>query len=75
MDKTGWLYPRSGQAKCVPDLLEQRARSLKVKIKTREHVTDIYRENGSWTVKTEEWHYEGDAVILACGYAASSGEG
>ena len=75
VDKNGWLYPRSGQAKCVPDLLEQRARSLKVKIKTREHVTDIYRENGSWTVKTEGWHYEGDAVILACGSAASSVEG
>ena len=37
-DKKGWLYPRGGQAKYIPELLLLKARSLKVKIKTREKV-------------------------------------
>lgn len=35
-ERNGWLYPRSNQAKCIPELLLLKARSLKVKIKTRE---------------------------------------
>ena len=39
----------------------QKAHSLKVKIKTREKVKDIYQENGRWKVRTEGWTYEGDS--------------
>lgn len=35
-DRNGWIYPRSNQAKCIPELMLLKARSLKVKIKTRE---------------------------------------
>ena len=66
-DRNGWIYPRSNQAKCIPELMLLKARSLKVKIKTREKVKDVYQQNGRWKVQTEGWTYEGDRVILANG--------
>ena len=45
VEKKGWLYPRSGQAKSVSELLELKARSLKVKIKTREHVKKVFQKD------------------------------
>mgnify|MGYP000643381998 FL=1 len=71
VDRNGWVYPRSNQAKCIPELMVQKAHSLKVKIKTREKVKDIYKENGRWKVRTEGWIYECDRVILANGSSAS----
>lgn len=70
-DRKGWLYPRSNQAKCIPELLLLKARSLKVKVKTRENVECVYQENGHWKVKTSGWTYEADRVILANGSRAS----
>ena len=46
-DKKGWLYPRGGQAKYIPELLLLKARSLKVKIKTREKVPEDLQRTGS----------------------------
>lgn len=71
-DKKGWLYPRSGQAKCVPELLELKARSLRIKIKTREKAENVFFKDGLWNVKTKGWTYQGNAVILANGSKASS---
>ncbi|MBU5481504.1 NAD(P)/FAD-dependent oxidoreductase [Blautia sp. MSJ-19] len=70
-DRKGWLYPRSNQAKCIPELLLLKARSLKVKIKTRESVESVFYENGCWKVQTSGWTYEGNKVILANGSSAS----
>ena len=70
-DRKGWLYPRSNQAKCIPELLVLKARALKIKIKTRENVESVYNENGRWKVRTSGWTYEGDRVILANGSRAS----
>lgn len=72
VEKKGWLYPRSGQAKSVSELLELKARSLKVKIKTREHVKKVFQKDGLWHVQTEGWTYQGAAVILANGSKASA---
>lgn len=74
-EKKGWLYPRSGQARCVPELLEMKARSLKVKIKTTEHVKSLYYKNDLWNVQTETWTYQCGVVILANGSRASSVSG
>lgn len=71
-EKKGWFYPRGAQAKYIPELLLLMARSLKVKIKTREKVCRICKEQNIWKVQTEGWTYEGDAVILANGSRASS---
>ena len=70
-DRKGWIYPRSNQAKCIPELLLLKARSLKVKIKTRETVKAVVYEKGRWKAKTSGWTYEGDRVILANGSKAS----
>lgn len=72
INKNGYLYPRSGQASSVVDVLCMEARNLKVKIKTREHVRGIFREKSSWKILTEGWTYEADAVILANGSCASN---
>lgn len=70
-DRKGWIYPRSNQAKCIPELLLLKARSLKVKIKTRETVKAVFYEEGRWKAETSGWTYEGDRVILANGSKAS----
>lgn len=68
----GYLYPHSGQASSVAEVLNLEALSLGVKIKTNEHVQDISRENNIWKVHTSSWAYEGEAVILANGSRASA---
>ena len=74
-NKNGYLYPASGQASSVLEVLEAEARHLKVKIKCREQVVELQEtpENpeGAWTILTKTWHYEADKVILACGSPAS----
>lgn len=78
IDKNGYLYPRSGQAQSVVDVLCMEARNRKVKIKTTEYVKEIKyiqnKESGSkeWQALTNGWHYEADALILANGSKASA---
>lgn len=74
-DRSGWLYPYSDQAASVAEVLELEARHLKVKIKTREEVTDIKILPEGYQVVTKTWHYDCDRVILCCGGGASSVEG
>ena len=71
VNKNDYLYPHSGQASSVTEVLCMEARQLGVKIKTKEHVTKVKKEEGIWKVYTPGWHYEGDAVILANGSKAS----
>lgn len=76
VNKRGCLYPRSGQAQSITDVLCMKARHLGVKIKTNEKVTSLSsgKKEGHhiWKVHTEGWCYEGDCVILANGSKASS---
>lgn len=72
-ERNGWYYPNSDQAQAVLDVLLMELAARKVKIKTREHVTEIRREKGKgFTVLTDGWHYEADSVILCAGSGASS---
>lgn len=76
VNRKGCLYPRSGQAQSITDVLCMKAHALGVKIKTNEKVTSLSHEkkNGHkiWKVHTEGWCYESDCVILANGSKASS---
>lgn len=85
VNKNGYLYPHSGQAQSVVDVLCMEARHLGVKIKTNEQVQEIrwetspqmtqkYAGSGShiWKVRTQSWTYECDALILANGSKASN---
>ncbi len=71
----GYLYPHSGQAASVAEVLCMEARSLGVKIKTNEHVQGLSVENNIWKIHTAGWTYESDAVILANGSKASAVSG
>lgn len=74
-ERNGWVYPYSDQAAAVAQVLEMEARHLKVKIKTREKVTDLKFFPQGYEVFTESWHYECDKVLICCGGSASSVEG
>ena len=74
-DRNGWVYPYSDQAAGVAQVLELEARHQKVKIKTMEEVTDIFREDGQYLIKTATWQYPCDSVIISCGSSASNVEG
>ncbi|MBS6195284.1 MAG: NAD(P)/FAD-dependent oxidoreductase [Clostridiales bacterium] len=74
-ERNGWLYPYSDQAASVAEALELEARHRKVKIKTREEVTDIKILPEGFQVLTKTWHYECDRVLICCGGKASSVEG
>lgn len=77
LDRKGYLYPRSGQAQSVTEVLCMEAANLGVKIKTNEKVVSVekvvssQKKTNGFRVLTEGWHYEGDALILANGSRAS----
>ena len=74
VNRQGYMYPRSGQAASVRDVLLMEAQNRKVRVKTREKVLEIKRTRSSekrFLVRTEGWQYPADAVILANGSPAS----
>ncbi|MDO4619758.1 MAG: NAD(P)/FAD-dependent oxidoreductase [Lachnospiraceae bacterium] len=67
----GWYYPASEEAKAVADALLAEARRLGVKLKFSERVTALRKEeDGTFTAETASWHYQAEALILACGTPA-----
>lgn len=74
-NKNGYIYPHSEQASTVLELLEMKARSLKVKLKSMEQVTAVKNQGDAFLVFTDNWQYEADAVIVAAGSSASLIEG
>ena len=71
-DRDGYLYPASGQASTVLDVLRYELERLTVNIHTNRQVTDIIAGQGGLTVDTNEREKEKyDAVILACGGKAA----
>lgn len=77
LDRDGWVYPITGQAKTVLELLMLEAARTKVKIKTRERAVRIEKgpDETGFTVFTQGWHYACDQVIVACGSPASAVKG
>lgn len=73
--RSGWLYPYSDQAASVCEVLEMEARHCKVKIKTKEEVLSVQKENQHFSVKTTTWQYECEKVIICTGSPASPVEG
>lgn len=71
VSRNGYLYPRSGQAQSIVDVLCMEAGSLGVKIKTNEQVISV-NAGKKFQVLTKGWHYEGDVLILSNGSKASS---
>lgn len=70
-NRNGWIYPVTDQAASVVDCLLLEVGQLPIKCKYREKVQDLKKDGEKWQVITDGWHYEADAVILACGGKAA----
>ena len=51
-ERNGWLYPRSNQAKCIPELLILKARALKVKNQNKGTCRICFM--GEWTLESAD---------------------
>lgn len=69
-DRDGYVYPVTGQAQSVLQVLLLEMRRLGVKLKCSEKVIGLKKEKNLWNVSTDSWTYEGDAVILSAGSKA-----
>ncbi|MDO4261494.1 MAG: NAD(P)/FAD-dependent oxidoreductase [Eubacteriales bacterium] len=70
-DRGGWLYPGSGSAASVAELLRLTAAEVGVKLACDTPVRSVWKENGRFLAETDGWTYEADALILACGTEAA----
>lgn len=70
-DRGGYLYPNSGQAASVAEILRLEAQRLQIKLACSTEVLNVEKREDTFYIKTEGWTYEGDAVILACGSVAA----
>lgn len=70
-ERDGWLYPASGQAASVVDVLRLEAERLHVKFACNTEIKKIEQKDGRFLAKTEGWTYEGGALVLACGSKAA----
>lgn len=80
-DRNGYVYPYTGQASSVLDLLLAELKRLKVKLKFTEKIEKIEkiekREEAAaeWRVHTNSWTYTCDSLILCCGSRAAKNTG
>ena len=71
-NRDGYLYPASGQASTVLDVLRYELERLSVIVHTEQRVIDIAVEPNGLTVETADHRRKNyDAVILACGGKAA----
>lgn len=68
--RDGWVYPYNEEASTVLRALLCACEREGVRIHTDCEAVSIERRNGSFLVITENWQYEADSVILACGSPA-----
>ena len=61
------VYPLTDQASSVVDRLLLEVQKLRIKLKCQEKVIRMENHGGRWQIFTQSWHYDADAVILACG--------
>lgn len=71
-DRNGYVYPNSGQAASILDVLVLEAKRLGVTMITNEKVEIVKRTKGGFEVRTSKNQYNSDHVIMTCGGCASS---
>lgn len=74
-DKNGYVYPYTGQAASVLELLLAELKRCKVKMKFSEKITQIIWRDGWWDISTATWTYRCDHLILCCGSRAAAATG
>jgi len=73
-DRDGWVYPVNDRASSVAAHLVKEAEALKIKIKTRENVTEVSKDDKGFVCRTETYEYRADAVMIASGSCAYYGD-
>ena len=71
-EKNGYLYPFSEQAASLIEAMRLELEHLKVKIKCKEHIVKVEKQDGEFLVSTETYTYRAPKLILATGGLASS---
>ncbi len=71
-EEEGRIYPLSGQAAAVVDMLRLAAESRGAKLLTDAAVSSIIPQNGGFSVRSEAGRFYAEKVIIACGGKAGS---
>lgn len=72
VNRNGYLYPASGQASSVRDVLTMEMRRLGVHVLTNMFVEKVEEAKDGFLIYTKEKEFTADKVILACGGQAAS---
>lgn len=70
-DRFGYLYPNSGQAASIAEVLRLEAQRLQIKTACNTEVLSLEKRGECFFVRTDGWTYEADSVVLACGSKAA----
>lgn len=70
-ERNGYVYPNSGQAASVLDVLILEAKRLGIKMVCGVKVTEVKKQKGQFVVIAASQNYQGDRVILTTGGCAS----
>lgn len=75
-DRNGYLYPWSGQASAVLDVLRTELAELGIRVITECQVLKIHTSpEGSYRIETSKGNFTSDCLILAAGSKAAPGTG
>ena len=75
VNKDGYIYPYSEQARAVSDVLRRAVAGCGVKVMTETEVTDIVKKENGFAVICGEKEFEADSVILTTGGKAAPNTG
>lgn len=70
--KNGYVYPHSEQASAIMDVFKAELAHLEITVFLSEHIRDLKKDNGQFTVFTEKALYQCSSVILCTGGRASA---
>ncbi len=74
-ERNGYVYPNSGQAASVTDVLVLELKRLGVNVILNTHVRELKKTKKGFQILTEEKSYYADQVIVATGGCASKNLG
>ncbi|MBR5337337.1 MAG: NAD(P)/FAD-dependent oxidoreductase [Lachnospiraceae bacterium] len=74
-DKNGYIYPNSGQASSILDVLRMEIFACNINVECGVKVTAVEKKNQTFIVHTFLKDYEADSLIIACGSKAAPSTG
>lgn len=70
-ERNGGLYPNSGQAASMVEVLRLELQRLQVKVACNTEVLSVQKKEEIFLISTENWTYEADTVIFSSGSKAA----